>query len=75
MSHLNVSYNIYDFMLCLQEDQLPGVLFSIDFEEAFYSILLRSFRNDLQLYNFGSSIIQRLDTFYKGATSCYWIYF
>lgn len=50
------SRTIYD-MLCLQEDQIPGVLFAIDSEKAFDSISLRFMTNVLEFYNFGSSII------------------
>lgn len=59
---------VYDIMHSLQEDQSPGILFSIDFEKAFDSVSLSFIRKVLDLFNFGPSILQWFDTFYKNAS-------
>lgn len=61
---------LYDLMHYLEENDLEGMLLIIDFEKAFDSVEFDFIINALQSFNFGPSICQWFQTFYKNAKSC-----
>ena len=60
-------FNIMDFTV---EENIPGLLIFIDFQEAFDSLEWNFLLRCLQSFNFGSSLIRWVFTFYKNIQSC-----
>ena len=54
----------------LEENNLPGILFSIDFEKAFDSAQFPFIKKCLNYFNFGIDIQNWVNIFYKNTSSC-----
>lgn len=52
------------------EENIPGLLIFIDFQKAFDSLELNFMLRCLESFNFGSSLIRWVFTFYKNKQSC-----
>ena len=69
----NISENIrtiIDVMEYLKKENRPGIIINVDFEKAFDSVEWPFIKLALKKFNFGSSVIQWFETFYKNITSC-----
>ena len=60
---------IYDIMQFTEENDIPGLLLLIDFEKAFDSISWNFLLCVMKFFNFGESIINWVQVFYKNITS------
>ena len=61
---------ILDIIEHTESSNLPGVLLFIDFVKAFDTIEWPFLYKTSQVFNFGPSFINWIDTFYFNATSC-----
>ena len=69
----NISSNIrfiYDTLIYTEENNIPGMLLSIDFEKAFDSISWSFLFRTLEFFNFGPIFIRWIRTFYSNIKSC-----
>ena len=69
----NITENIrtiIDMMEYLEKKDRPGLIINIDFEKAFDSVEWPFIKLALEKFNFGTSVIQWVETFYKNITSC-----
>ena len=57
-------------MFFTKENNLPGLLFAIDFEKAFDSLDWVFLTKTLSAFNFGQSFIKWINTFYNNIKSC-----
>ena len=62
--------SIYDIMYCTVEENIPGLLIFIDFEEAFDSLKWDFLFKCLEAFNFGSDFLHWIKTFYTNVQSC-----
>ena len=62
---------IYDILSFTEENDIPGILLLIDFEKAFDSVSWEFIENVLKFFNFGSSMVHWVKTFYKNITSSF----
>lgn len=60
---------IYDILFYTGVNDLPGLLFLIDFEKAFDSVLWKFINEVLDFFNFGPSIKHWIRTFYTNISS------
>ena len=60
---------IYDILHFTEKNYIPGILLLIDFEKAFDSISWSFIYDTLKFFNFGESVIEWVNTFYKDITS------
>ena len=63
---------IYDILFEAKNQDLPGLILSIDFEKAFDTVSwsFTCIERVLKYFNFGSSIISWINLFQKGSESC-----
>lgn len=61
---------IYDIMQYTEQNQIPNLLMLIDFEKAFDTISWKFIYQTLDFFNFGASIKNWIQTFYKDIKSC-----
>ena len=61
---------IYDTLVFTEQENIPGILLSIDFEKAFDSISWTFLFKALNLFNFGPCFIKWIRTFYSDITTC-----
>ena len=61
---------VYDIFFETKQQQIPGLLLSIDFQQAFDSISLKFIHKVLDYFNFGPSIKSWIKLFQSGAESC-----
>ena len=61
---------VYDIMSYTKIKQLPGLVMLIDFEKAFDSLSWNFIFECLIFFNFGKSIQQMIEVFYKNINSC-----
>ena len=69
----NITENIrtvIDIMEYLEKEDRPGLIINIDFEKAFDSVEWPFIKLVLKKFNFGSSLMQWVETFYKNISSC-----
>ena len=69
--NINMTYRfVYDTIVYTQENNIPGMLLSIDFEKAFDSISWTFMQKALEFFNFGPSFRGWVQTLYSDITSC-----
>ena len=61
---------IYDILFYTEKHQIPGMLLLIDFASAFDTVSWNFMFKVLTFFNFGSSFIQWIKTFYADIESC-----
>jgi len=61
---------VEDIMYYTKQENVAGILMSIDFEKAFDSCSWTFLELTMRKFNFGDSFIQWVKTFYNEATSC-----
>ena len=69
----NISSNIrfiYDTLVYTEENNLPGMILSVDFEKAFDSIAWSFLLKTLEFFNFGPQFTQWVRTLYSNIKSC-----
>ena len=61
---------IHDILFATRNDNIPGMILSIDFEKAFDTVSWKSINNVLKYFNFGPSFISWINIFQTGSESC-----
>ena len=61
---------LLDIIDIVEDENLSGVILSIDFEKAFDTISWQFLMKCLHFFNFGPSFIQWIQTFFSGISSC-----
>ena len=61
---------IYDVLFETKNQELPGLLLSVDFEKAFDTVSWKCIESVLKYFNFGPSIISWIKLFQTGSESC-----
>ena len=61
---------IYDVLFETKQQNIPGLLLSIDFQQAFDSVSWKFISKTLDYFNFGPSIKKWIKLFQNGAESC-----
>ena len=61
---------IYDVLFETKDQDIPGMILSIDFEKAFDTVSWKFIKKVLKYYNFGPSIISWISLFQNGSESC-----
>ena len=61
---------IYDVLFETKDQDIPGMILSIDFEKAFDTVLWKFIKKVLKYYNFDPSIISWISLFQNGSESC-----
>ena len=61
---------IYDILFEAKQQEIPGLLLSIDFQQAFDSILWKFIHKTLDYFNFGPSFKRWIKLFQTGSESC-----
>lgn len=61
---------VYDLMNYTERNNIPGLLMLIDFEKVFDSVSWEFVFHTLDLFNFGNSIKDWIQTFYNGIKTC-----
>ena len=62
--------DIMEYLKKKKKENRPGIITNVDFEKAFDSVEWPFIKLPLKKFNFGSSVIQWFETFYKNITSC-----
>ena len=60
---------LYDIIYYLKENELPGLLVSLDFEKAFDSVNWKYMDNVMKIFGFGENICQWIGSFYSNIKS------
>ena len=61
---------MYDILFATRNDNIPGMILSIDFEKAFDTVSWKFINNVLKYFNFGPSFISWINIFQTGSESC-----
>ena len=61
---------IYDILFETKQQQLPGLILSIDFQQAFDSVSWKFIHKTLKYFNFGPSFQRWIKLFQTGSESC-----
>ena len=61
---------IYDILFETKQQEIPGLLLSVDFQQAFDSVSWKFIAKTLDYYNFGPSFKKWIKTFQNGSESC-----
>ena len=61
---------IYDILFETKQQEIPGLLLSIDFQQAFDSVSWKFIHKTLEYFNFGPSFKKWISLFQSGAESC-----
>ena len=61
---------IYDILFETKNQELPGLILSIDFEKAFDTVSWKFIMKVLKYFNFGPSVIKWIHLFQNGSESC-----
>ena len=61
---------IYDILFETKNQELPGLILSIDFEKAFNTVSWKFIMKVLKYFNFGPSFIKWINFFQNGSESC-----
>ena len=61
---------IYDTIVYTENEDIPGMLFTVDFEKAFDSVSWSFLQKCLSFFNFGPDIIRWVTTFYSNISTC-----
>ena len=61
---------IYDTLVYADQEQIPGMLLSVDFAKAFDSISWSFLYDALKFFNFGPNFVKWIQTFYNNLLSC-----
>lgn len=61
---------IYDILFETKEQEIPGLLLSIDFQQAFDSVSWKFISKTLDFFNFGPSYKKWINIFQNGVESC-----
>lgn len=61
---------IYDILFETKQNEIPGLLLSIDFQQAFDSVSWKFIHKTLEYFNFGPSFKKWITVFLSGAESC-----
>ena len=69
--NINMTYRfVYDTLVYTEENNIPGMLLSIDFEKAFDSISWSFMQKALEFFNFGPIFRGWIRTLYSDISSC-----
>ena len=61
---------IYDILFETKQQEIPGLLLSVDFQQAFDSVSWKFIAKTLDYFNFGPSFKKWIKTFQNGSESC-----
>ena len=61
---------IYDILFETKQQNIPGLMLSIDFQQAFDTVSWKFIEKTLDYFNFGPSIKKWIKLFQTGAPSC-----
>ena len=61
---------IYDILFETKKQEIPGLILSIDFQQAFDSVSWKFIHKTLDYFNFGPSIKRWIEIFQNGSESC-----
>ena len=64
---------IYDLMFYAENNNIPGLLLSIDYQKAFDSVSWKFIEKALRFFNFGNDIVRWFKTLYNNAKSSTYI--
>lgn len=61
---------VYDTLVYTEKENIPGMLFTIDFEKAFDSVSWSFMQKCLHSFRFGSDMVKWIKLFYTDITTC-----
>ena len=61
---------IYDILFETNQQEIPGLILSIDFQQAFNSVSWKLIHKTLDYFNFGPSFKRWIEIFQNGSESC-----